>query len=103
MRVDLLAQGLKEAEGCGAIAVDAKVGQNEWAEQPSPHRALVIGAVSFANAASVVALVAGLALRETAQSLGSDEAPGAEIHDEFLSLGSERALRQRNRKNLIGT
>ena len=50
------------------VAIHAQVRQRERAEQPSPHRALVVGFVALDRPSCVVSAVAGFAGREAAQS-----------------------------------
>src|ERR1700722_5616227 len=101
MRMNLFADRLQKTHRRSAIRVHTKIRHHKWAEQPTPHGALVIRAVTLPNAAAVMPLVAGFALRETAQSMRSKKSPGTNIDNCFLSLRGEWALRQRNCKNLI--
>ena len=87
VRVDLASQRFQKTGGGRAIPIHAQMRQNEWTEQPTPHGALMIGAVTLSNVAAIVSLVAGLALRETAKSVGSHEFARTNIHHRlFVAL-----------------
>src|SRR3984957_10672938 len=101
MRMNLFADRLQKTHRRSAIRVHTKIRHHKWAEQPTPHGALVIRAVTLPNAAAVMPLVAGFVLRQTAQSVRSNESPGKNVDNGFMLFRGERALRQRNCKNLI--
>ena len=75
---------------------------NKRARQPGPDRPLVISGVAVARSAAVMALIAGLARREAAQSVGSQQMLRAHIDDGLLLVFGERADRQLHGKNLVG-
>src|ERR1700726_1926937 len=75
--------------------------KHKWAEEPTPHGALVIRAVALATIAAIMPLVAGFGLCQTAQSVRGNQAPGTNIDNCFLLFRRKRALWQRNGKNLV--
>src|SRR5262249_14779889 len=55
------------------VAVDPEPGIDERADEPGPHRALVIGAVALAHAALVAWAIRGIARRERPQAHRREE------------------------------
>jgi hypothetical protein len=60
--------------------------KNKWAEQPAPDRSLMIGSVAFPRATPIATLIAGVALRETSQTVRCQQVPSARIYDSTLLL-----------------
>ena len=63
----MLRDGREERGRGGGIAMDAQMREDEWAEQPRPCGALVIGGVALALRTDIVAAITGLASAQTAQ------------------------------------
>src|SRR4029453_9925379 len=57
----VMRHGRQEGTGGLPVPVDPKVGDGKWAEEPSPGRTLVIGAVALGRSAPVSTDVRGLA------------------------------------------
>src|SRR4030095_12152231 len=83
------------------VAVHLEVCERERAEEERPHRALVIGAVAMPLIAAVVALVLRVARRPTPEPVGRQEMAGAGVDDLALAFGRERALGERDCKDLV--
>src|ERR1700730_17562444 len=101
VRMNLFTERLEKTYRRSAIRANTEMRQHQWAEEPTPHGALMIRAVTLSIIATVMSLVAGFALREAAQSVRSNKPPGTNIDNRFLLFRGKRALRQRNGKNLI--
>jgi hypothetical protein len=52
------------------VVVDAIMGKRIMAEQPRPHRALMLAAVALDDPALVAAMIVGIVRRQRAQSIG---------------------------------
>src|SRR5262245_28427302 len=99
----MMCDGLEKCPGHRAIAVNAQRGEGEGAEEPRPRRPLVIHAVALGRSALVASAVAGLGGAQAAQAERGEQVAPAGLDHPALTLGAERALGERDGKNLIGT
>src|SRR6516162_2270508 len=98
----MICKRLEKRSRSGWVVVRTQMRKNKWAEQPSPDCSLMLGSVTCARAASIVALIIGVARREASQTVVRKQVPSARIYDSTLLLRCQRAFRQRNREDLIG-
>ena len=85
------------------IAIHLEMRRDKRAQQPSPHRPLVIGRVAAALVPGVLAHVRRVVWSQTPQSVRCQQVPGAHIHNGPLPVQLQWAGRQRHRKDLIRT
>src|SRR5262245_15122510 len=95
-------QRLQECARGAAVAVHAGVREREGSEQPAPHGALMVGAVTLALISGAAAAVPGIAWRQTAEAERRHQLARADGDDPSLELERERALRERDGQELIG-
>ena len=74
---------------------------DERADQPAPHRALVIGGVARAQIAVVLRLVVAMTGRQRAQSDGRQQAIADHVEDRPPALAVEHRVIERDREDLI--
>ena len=84
------------------VPVYPQVGEGKRTEQPSPRRALVVGAVALGRSAPVATRVRGIAGREAPEPERGQELAGAGIDHSSLPLRRERARGERDREDLVG-
>ena len=95
------AEWFENAQSGGAVSINTKMSQREWAEQPSPDGALMVDAIAGMRITTVVSAVTIFAGSEAAQAVRSEEMLRANLHDVFLLAGGKRAKRKGDGKNLI--
>ena len=78
-----------------------QMGADEGADQPAPHRALVVGRVARAAVAAVAADVLRIVGRQAAQAMRGQQAPGADVHHGARLCLVQRAVRQRDGEELV--
>src|SRR2546430_6158920 len=100
---DVGSQRLEERERGRAVAVDAKVGERERAEEPGPGGSRVVGTVARLRAADVTGAVRRVGGAEAPEAAGREEVPGAGVDDPPLTIRRERARRERDGEDLVRT
>ena len=94
--------GRQEGAGGLPVPVHPQVGEGKWAEEPSPGRTLVVGAVALGRSAPVSTRVRGIAGCQAPQPERGQELARAGVDHPSLPLRRERARGERDREDLVG-
>ena len=93
---------LEIGESLLRVFVNAQVGPNEGANEPTPNCALMIGTVALGTVAAVHSDVFGVIRGEGAQAVGGQQMAGAGVQGGTLLFGRERAVGKGDSQELVG-
>ena len=94
---------LEERSSQNGIVVNAEMCQREGTQQPTPNGPLVVGGITHVRGATVVSLITAIGRRKAAKPMRRKQVPGTHVHHGSLLPGPERALCERDRKELVGS